>query len=93
MDNGRRTFLKIGTGAAVGSLWEASTHAATETVTVPAKVGPNGDALRLATFRPVAGGKPRVGAVTAKGTVVDLAKAAKAAGIRLRFWIRRTWFR
>ena len=77
--------MAIGTGAAVGSLLEASARAATETVTVPAQAGPHGDALRLATFRPVTGGKPRVGAVTAKGTVVDLAKAAKAAGIRLSF--------
>jgi 2-keto-4-pentenoate hydratase/2-oxohepta-3-ene-1,7-dioic acid hydratase in catechol pathway len=83
MDNGRRTFLKIGTGAAVGSLLEASARA--ETVTVPAQAGPNGDALRLATFQPKAGGKPSIGVVTAKGRVVDLAKAARAAKIRLNF--------
>jgi 2-keto-4-pentenoate hydratase/2-oxohepta-3-ene-1,7-dioic acid hydratase in catechol pathway len=85
MDNARRTFLKLGTGAAVGSLLEASARAATETVTVPAQAGPNGDALRLATFQPSAGGKPRIGVVTAKGRVVDLAKAARAAKIRLSF--------
>jgi 2-keto-4-pentenoate hydratase/2-oxohepta-3-ene-1,7-dioic acid hydratase in catechol pathway len=85
MDNGRRTILKLGTSAAVGSLLAASAPAATETVTVPAQVGPDGDALRLATFRPVTGGEPRVGAVRGKNTVVDLAKAARAAGIRLRF--------
>jgi 2-keto-4-pentenoate hydratase/2-oxohepta-3-ene-1,7-dioic acid hydratase in catechol pathway len=85
MDNGRRTFLKIGTSAAVGSLLEASARAATQTVTVPAKVGSGDDALRLATFRPVTGGKSRVGVVTAKGTVIDLGKAARTAEIRLRF--------
>ncbi len=85
MDNARRTFLRLGTSAAVGSLMAASARAATETVTVPVSAGPGEDALRLATFRPVAGGKPRVGAVTAQGTIVDLAQGAKAGGIRLSF--------
>ena len=83
MHNERRKFLKLGTVAAVGSLLDVSARAAGESVAVPA--GPGGDALRLATYRPLAGGEPRVGVVTAKGRVVDLAKAAKAAGIRLGF--------
>ncbi len=85
MDDTRRKFLKLGTGVAVGALMASPAIAADETVTVPPQPSGSADMLRLATFVPKSGGTPRVGAVTADGSVVDLGKAARHAGLRLSF--------
>ncbi|MBU6418371.1 MAG: fumarylacetoacetate hydrolase family protein [Proteobacteria bacterium] len=85
MDNARRSFLRLGTGVAVGSLLAGSSHAATPAISVPPLTGPGGDALRLVTYRSNVAGTPRVGAVTGHGTLVDLGQAASKAGIELGF--------
>ena len=82
MDTKRRSFLKLGTGAAIGTLASGAAFAA---VTVPALAVPGGDALRLASFVPLRGTTPRIGAVTGKGAIVDLGAAARAAGMKLLF--------
>lgn len=85
MDNARRSFLRLGTGATVGALLASSARAATQAIAVPPLTGPGGDALRLATYRTAAASAPRVGAVTGKATLVDLGQAASSAGIQLSF--------
>ena len=82
MDNARRSFLRLSTGAAMGTL---AAHASAQPVAVPPLAGPGGDALRLATYRRRVGAPPRVGAVTGEGMLVDLGRAAHAAGLRLSF--------
>jgi 2-keto-4-pentenoate hydratase/2-oxohepta-3-ene-1,7-dioic acid hydratase in catechol pathway len=85
MDDTRRKFLKLGTSAAVGTLLAAPAIAAEATVAVPPRPAGATDALRLATFLPEAGAASRVGAVTAKGEIVDLGRAAKHEGVKLSF--------
>ena len=82
MDNARRNFLKIGTGAAVGTLMASPVVAKTE-ISLPASGG--SEMLRLVTFIPQPGTPPRVGVVTGKGMVVDVGAAARAQNIALSF--------
>ena len=82
MDNARRNFLKLGTGAAVGSLMASPVVAKTE-IRLPASQG--GETLRLVTFSPQPGLAPRVGVVTEKGMVVDVGAAARAQNVMLSF--------
>jgi 2-keto-4-pentenoate hydratase/2-oxohepta-3-ene-1,7-dioic acid hydratase in catechol pathway len=83
MDNTRRTFLKLGTGAAVGSLMATPVVAKTE-IQLPASADGR-DALRLVTFSPQADTPPRVGVVNGKGMVVDVGAAARAQNMTLSF--------
>jgi 2-keto-4-pentenoate hydratase/2-oxohepta-3-ene-1,7-dioic acid hydratase in catechol pathway len=85
MDNARRAFLKLSTGAAAGTLLAAPASATPADVTVPVQPGQAGDVLRLVTFSHGKGTAPRIGAVTAKGMVVDIGRAARGLGIRLNF--------
>ena len=85
MDNARRAFLKLGTGAAFGTLVAGSASAASAPIVVPAQSGPGADALRLATYRSAPGEAPRVGAVMEERTIVDLAAAAQEIGLKLSF--------
>ena len=81
MDNARRNFLKLGTGAAVGSLMASPVVAKTE-ILLPASADGR-EALRLVTFSPQPGTAPRVGVVTAEGMVVDVGAAARAQNMTL----------
>ena len=83
MDNARRNFIKLGTGAAVGSLVASPVVAKTE-IQLPASTDGQA-ALRLVTFSPHPGMAPRVGVVTGKGMVVDVGAAAQAHNITLSF--------
>jgi 2-keto-4-pentenoate hydratase/2-oxohepta-3-ene-1,7-dioic acid hydratase in catechol pathway len=86
MDNARRAFIKLGTGAAVGTLLAAPAMAATPAdITVPVQLGANGDILRLVTFCPAMGEPPRIGAVTSERMVVDIGATAQAMGKKLSF--------
>jgi 2-keto-4-pentenoate hydratase/2-oxohepta-3-ene-1,7-dioic acid hydratase in catechol pathway len=83
MDNARRNFLKLGTGAAVGSLMASPVVAKTE-IQLPASTDGR-ETLRLVTFSPQPGMPPRVGVVTGKGMVVDVGAAAQAQNMALSF--------
>ena len=83
MDNARRNFLKLGTGAAVGSLMASPVAAKTE-IQLPASAD-GSETLRLVTFSPHPGTKPRVGVVTGQGMVVDVGAAARARNMALSF--------
>jgi 2-keto-4-pentenoate hydratase/2-oxohepta-3-ene-1,7-dioic acid hydratase in catechol pathway len=83
MDNAKRNFLKLGTGAAVGSLMATQVVAKTE-IQLPASADGR-DALRFVTFSPQAGTPPRVGVVNGKGMVVDVGAAARAQNMTLSF--------
>jgi 2-keto-4-pentenoate hydratase/2-oxohepta-3-ene-1,7-dioic acid hydratase in catechol pathway len=83
MDNTRRDFLKLGTGAAVGSLVATPVVAKTE-IELPASADGRA-ALRLVTFSPQPGTPPRVGVVTGQGMVVDVGAAAQARSMALSF--------
>jgi 2-keto-4-pentenoate hydratase/2-oxohepta-3-ene-1,7-dioic acid hydratase in catechol pathway len=83
MDNARRNFLKLGTGAAVGSLMASPVVAKTE---IQLPVSADGrETLRLVTFSPQPGAPARVGVVNAKGMVVDVGAAAQAQNVTLSF--------
>jgi 2-keto-4-pentenoate hydratase/2-oxohepta-3-ene-1,7-dioic acid hydratase in catechol pathway len=85
MDNARRQFLKLGSGLAASSLLTPTAWAATGDITVPAAPAGATDPLRLVTFSPRAGAAPRLGAVDARGMVVDIGQVARAHRIRLAF--------
>ncbi|HEY1857397.1 fumarylacetoacetate hydrolase family protein [Acidocella sp.] len=83
MDNARRNFLKLGTGAAAGTLMASPVAATTKILVPPPAAGRS--ALRLVTFSPQPGTAPRVGVVTAEGMVVDVGAAARANNMTLAF--------
>ena len=89
MDNDRRDFLKAGTAATLGAILASppAAHAAqARPIAVPPLAGAHGgDALRLATFSPMANVPPRIGIVDGHGGIVDLGAAARAAGVSLSF--------
>jgi 2-keto-4-pentenoate hydratase/2-oxohepta-3-ene-1,7-dioic acid hydratase in catechol pathway len=85
MDETRRTFLKLGSGVAATAVMAKRAVAAQPDIKVPHLAGDGSPTLRLATFIPSSGGAPRVGAVTDKGTIIDLRKAAQHTGARLGF--------
>jgi 2-keto-4-pentenoate hydratase/2-oxohepta-3-ene-1,7-dioic acid hydratase in catechol pathway len=85
MDNTRRTFLRLSTGVAVGALVTAPAIATAADIKIPATPASGADILRLVTFSPAAGQKPRIGAVTEAGMVVDIGAAAQEMGVTLKF--------
>src|SRR5580692_3351395 len=86
MDNTRRTFIKLGTGVAVGTLLSAPARATMPAdIAIPAQPGASGEVLRLVTFCPAGGAAPRIGAVTSERMVVDIGAAAQTMGKRLSF--------
>ena len=85
MDETRRTFLKLGSSIAATAVIAKDAVAAQPDIKVPLLVGDGSPVLRLATFVPASGGAPRVGAVTDKGTIIDLGKTTQHTGARLTF--------
>lgn len=92
METSRRDLLKLGaavaaTGLATTAVAEAAKAetATTQAATMPAPQIPADSRLRLVSYANVGTDAPKLGVVPANGTLIDVAKAAQAAGQKLSY--------
>src|SRR5262245_35815135 len=92
METSRRDVLKLGAGVAATGLTaaamldEAKAQTATaQAAPMPAGQVPADSRLRLVSYASAGNDGPKLGVVRADGRLVDLAKAAQSAGLKLSY--------
>jgi 2-keto-4-pentenoate hydratase/2-oxohepta-3-ene-1,7-dioic acid hydratase in catechol pathway len=89
METSRRDLLKLGAAAATGlaatTMAQTAKAQGAQAAAMPAAQIPADSRLRLVSYAAIGTDSPRLGAVPANGTVIDIAKAAQAAGQTLSY--------